>query len=129
MAYIMVLNYLIEAVKGIAGFVVLCICLFAVYLVFVVVKETGWRIKQENRKWHREEKTPCDYCGEQRKKIEMEAVWARPSEMERIEIWGNYLWKKNRYFTNVEKAKIYYCPMCGRMLKEEKEDGNDEGAD
>lgn len=88
MAYIMVLDYLIEAAKGITGFVVLCICLFVAYLVFVIAKEIGWRIKQENRKQHREEKTPCDYCGEQKKKIKMEAVWARLSEMERIEIRG-----------------------------------------
>lgn len=83
MTYIMVLNYLIEAAKGIAGFVVLCICLFVAYLVFVIAKEIGWRIKWENRKQHREEKTPCDYCKEPGKAIKLEVEQKKAWDDER----------------------------------------------
>jgi hypothetical protein len=46
--------FLIEVVKSLVAFIAVCIGIGALYLVFVVVREVGWLIKQENRKQYKE---------------------------------------------------------------------------
>lgn len=49
--------FLIEAAKALLTFIVVCVGLGVLYLVFVVVREVGWIVKQENRrKYEQEEK-------------------------------------------------------------------------
>lgn len=46
--------FLIEIIKGLAAFAAVCVGLGIMYIVFVIAREVGWLIKQENRKQYRE---------------------------------------------------------------------------
>lgn len=46
--------FLIEVIKGLVIFIAACIGLGVLYIVFVVAREVGWLIKQENRKQYKE---------------------------------------------------------------------------
>lgn len=41
--------FLIDIIKGLAAFVVICIGLGLAWLVFIIAREVGWIVKQENR--------------------------------------------------------------------------------
>lgn len=47
--------FLIETVKAIITFFAVCVGLGILYLVFVIAREVGWLIKQENRKNYEQE--------------------------------------------------------------------------
>ena len=42
--------FLIETAKALLTFIAVCVGLGVLYLVFVVVREVGWIVKQENRR-------------------------------------------------------------------------------
>lgn len=46
--------FLIEVIKGLVIFIAACVGLGVLYIVFVVAREVGWLIKQENRKQYKE---------------------------------------------------------------------------
>lgn len=46
--------FLIEVIKGLLTFVAVCVGLGIMYLVFIIAREVGWLIRQENRKQYRE---------------------------------------------------------------------------
>ena len=46
--------FLIDIIKGLAAFAAVCVGLGLAWLVFVIVCEVGWLIRQENRKQYRE---------------------------------------------------------------------------
>lgn len=41
--------FLIEVVKALVTFFVVCVGLGILYLVFVVVREVGWEVRRQNR--------------------------------------------------------------------------------
>ena len=45
--------FLIEVIKGLLMLVAFCVGLGIMYLVFIIVREVGWVVKQENRKKYR----------------------------------------------------------------------------
>ena len=47
--------FLIEVVKALVTFFAVCVGLGILYLVFVITREVGWLIKQENRKKYEQE--------------------------------------------------------------------------
>ena len=46
--------FLIEVIKGLVIFIAVCVGLGVLYIVFIVSREVGWLIKQENRKQYKE---------------------------------------------------------------------------
>ncbi len=52
--------FLIDIIKGLAAFAAVCVGLGLTWLVFVIVREVGWLIKQENRKQYREKQEGKD---------------------------------------------------------------------
>lgn len=46
--------FLIEVIKGLLTFAAVCVGLGIMYLVFIIAREVGWLIRQENRKQYRE---------------------------------------------------------------------------
>lgn len=52
--------FLIDIIKGLAAFLAVCVGLGLAWLVFVIVREVGWLIKQENRKQYREKQEGKD---------------------------------------------------------------------
>jgi hypothetical protein len=46
---------LIETAKALLTFIAVCVGLGVLYLVFVVVREVGWIVKQENRRKYEQE--------------------------------------------------------------------------
>lgn len=48
------MEFLIDLGKGLLELIVLCVGLGIAYLVFVIAREVGWLIQQENRKQYRE---------------------------------------------------------------------------
>lgn len=46
--------FLIDIIKGLMTFAAVCVDLGIVYLVFIIAREVGWAVKQENRRKHRE---------------------------------------------------------------------------
>lgn len=48
------MEFLINLGKELLELIVLCVGLGIVYLVFVITREVGWLIQQENRKQYRE---------------------------------------------------------------------------
>ena len=47
--------FLIETAKALLTFIAVCVGLGVLYLVFVVVREVGWIVKQENRRKYEQE--------------------------------------------------------------------------
>lgn len=47
--------FLIETAKTLLTFIAVCVGLGVLYLVFVVVREVGWIVKQENRRKYEQE--------------------------------------------------------------------------
>lgn len=52
--------FLIDIIKGLVAFAAVCVGLGLAWLVFVIVREVGWLIKQENRKQYREKQEGKD---------------------------------------------------------------------
>ncbi len=46
--------FLIDIIKGLLTFAAVCVGLGIMYIVFVIVREVGWIVRQENRKQYRE---------------------------------------------------------------------------
>ena len=46
--------FLIEVIKGLMTFAAVCVGLGIMYLVFIIAREVGWAVKQENRRKYRE---------------------------------------------------------------------------
>lgn len=46
--------FLIEVIKGLLMIAAVCVGLGIMYLVFIIVREVGWVVKQENRRKYRE---------------------------------------------------------------------------
>ena len=42
--------FLIEVIKGLLMFIAVCVGLGVLYIVFIIAREGGWMIQQENRK-------------------------------------------------------------------------------
>lgn len=53
--------FLIDIAKGLLAFAAICVGLGVAYIVFIIAREIGWLIKQENRKQYKEkqEKKQC----------------------------------------------------------------------
>lgn len=47
--------FLIETAKALLTLIAVCVGLGVLYLVFVVVREVGWIVKQENRRKYEQE--------------------------------------------------------------------------
>lgn len=47
--------FLIKTAKALLTFIAVCVGLGVLYLVFVVVREVGWNVKQENRRKYEQE--------------------------------------------------------------------------
>lgn len=48
--------FLIDIIKGLLAFAAVCVGLGIMYLVFIIAREVGWAVKQENRRKYREKK-------------------------------------------------------------------------
>lgn len=46
--------FLIEVIKGLLMFAAVCVGLGIMYLVFIIAREVGWVVKQENRRKYKE---------------------------------------------------------------------------
>lgn len=46
--------FLIEIIKGLLIFIAACVGLGVLYIFFIIAREVGWMIKQENRKQYAE---------------------------------------------------------------------------
>lgn len=46
--------FLIDIIKGLLAFAAVCVGLGVVYIVFIIAREVGWLIRQENRKQYKE---------------------------------------------------------------------------
>lgn len=42
--------FLIEVVKGLVKFIAICIGLAVMYLIYIIVREVGWQVKEISRK-------------------------------------------------------------------------------
>lgn len=50
------MTFLIEVIKALIIFIAVCAGLAMLYIVFIIAREVGWMIKQENRKQYAEKK-------------------------------------------------------------------------
>ena len=55
--------FLIDITKGLLAFAAVCVGLGIMYLVFIITREVGWVVKQENRKQYRAKQKQCGFCG------------------------------------------------------------------
>lgn len=55
--------FLIDIIKGLLAFAAVCVGLGMAWLVFIIAREVGWLIRQENRKQYRTKQKQCDFCG------------------------------------------------------------------
>ena len=46
--------FLIEVIKGLLIFIAVCVGAGVLWIVFIIAREVGWLIQQENRKQHEE---------------------------------------------------------------------------
>lgn len=117
--------FLIEIIKGLAVLAAVCVGLGVLYLVFVIVREAGWMVKQENRKQYRAKQRQCDFCGPAGKHI---AVIAPCDQFEHglyINVSGEYLQIYDGDYPGfIDNIEINYCPKCGRMLGEAEANAN-----
>ncbi len=117
--------FLIEIIKGLVTFAAVCVGLGVMYLVFVIVREAGWIVKQENRKQYRAKQKQCDFCGPAGKYI---AVIAPDEYFEYgfyIRVSGAYLQIYDGDHPGfIDNIEINYCPKCGRVLREVEDNAN-----
>lgn len=117
--------FLIDIIKGLAAFVVICIGLGLAWLVFIIAREVGWIVKQENRKQYRTKQKPCGFCGPAGNYI---AVVAPGDYFENglyIRVSGAYMQIYDGDMPGfIDNIEINYCPKCGRILREVKDNAN-----
>lgn len=105
------MQFLIEVIKGLLTFAAVCVGLGFLYLVYIIAREVGWQVRQENRR-----KQPCEYCKIPGRNI---AVIENGEQTLFVEVSGAYL----RIFDDetpglLETMEISYCPKYGRLLRE-----------
>ncbi len=117
--------FLIEIIKGVVTLVAVCVGLGVIYLVFVIVREAGWIVKQENRKQYRAKQKQCDFCGPAGKYIAVIAPGGNFEHGFYIRVSGAYLQIYDGDFPGfIDNIEINYCPKCGRMLREVEDNAN-----
>lgn len=109
------MQFLIEVIKGLLTFAAACVGLGFIYLVYIIARETGWLVRQDNRRKYMEKQKPCEYCKIPGKNI---AVIEYGEQTLFVEVSGAYL----RIFDDdmpglIETMEISYCPKCGRLLR------------
>jgi len=52
--------FLIELLKGLGIFIAACVGLGVLYIVFIIAREVGWMVQQENRKQYEEKQKEGD---------------------------------------------------------------------
>ena len=111
--------FLIEVIKGLLTFAAVCVGLGIMYLAFIIAREVGWVVKQENRKQYRAKQKQCGFCGPAGRYI---AVIAPGGYFEHglfIRVSGAYLQMYNEEYPGfIDNIEINYCPKCGRILRE-----------
>lgn len=111
--------FLIEIAKGILKFIAVCVGLGVLYVVYIIAREVGWLLKQENRRQYREKQEQCDFCGSGGKYIMAIAPGGCFEHGLYIVISGAYLQiYDGEYPGYIENIEINYCPKCGRILKD-----------
>lgn len=119
--------FLIEVIKGLLKFAAVCVGIGIAYLVFVIVREAGWMVRQENRKQYRAKQKPCDFCGPAGRYIAVIAPGGYVEHGLYIRVSGAYLQMYDGEYPGfIENIEINYCPKCGRILRE-VEDNADGG--
>lgn len=117
--------FLIEIIKGLVTFAAVCVGLGVLYLVFIIVREAGWMVKQENRKQYRAKQKPCDFCGPAGKDIVVIAPCDYFEHGLYIRVSGAYLQIYDGDMPGfIDNIEINYCPKCGRMLREVEDNAN-----
>lgn len=111
--------FLIDIIKGLLAFAAVCVGLGVMYIVFIIAREVGWMIRQENRKQYREKQKQCDFCGPAGKYIAVIAPGECFEHGLYIRVSGAYLQiYDGEYPGFVDNIEINFCPKCGRMLRE-----------
>ena len=111
--------FLIEVIKGLLMLVAFCVGLGIMYLVFIIVREVGWVVKQENRKKYRAKQKQCDFCGLAGRYIAVIAPGGCFEHGLYIRVSGAYLQiYDGEYPGFIDNIEINFCPKCGRILRE-----------
>ena len=112
--------FLIEVIKGLVKFAAVCVGLGVLYMVFIIAREVGWLVRQENRR-KRKGEMQCDFCGTVGSYIAVVDIGIDKRLF--INICGGYLQIYDDDCPGVmENVKIDYCPKCGRELMGGKKD-------
>lgn len=111
--------FLIEVIKGLLIFAAVCVGMGIMYIVFIIARETGWAVKQENREQYRAKQ--CSFCGPAGKYIKLIEPGGCFEHGLYIRVSGAYLQiHDGKYHGFVDNIEINFCPKCGRMLREVK---------
>lgn len=114
------MTFLIDIIKGLLAFGAICIGLGIVYIVFIIAREVGWMIRQENRKQYIKKQNPCDFCGPAGGSYIAVFEAGQLSENRLfIRVCGGYLQMFDEEYPGfIDNIEINYCPKCGRILRE-----------
>lgn len=111
--------FLIEIVKGLLAFATVCVGLGVAYIVFIIAREIGWLVKQENRKLYREKQKTCGFCGPAGSYIAVIEPCGFLGHGLFIRVSGAYLQIYDEEYPGfIDNIEINYCPKCGRILRE-----------
>ncbi len=116
---------LIEFAKAVVKIVLTCILLGVAWIVFIIAREVGWRVKQENRKQYRVKQKQCGFCGPAGRYILVVAPDGYFEHGLYVTISGAYLQIYDGDHPGfIDNIEINYCPKCGRMLREVEDNAN-----